>query len=89
MDRQIIRDPFARTIEAGKILKVNESATLGDLATGWGTAWRLCLWARMGEGDHAHAIRRVVGANQSHEAMREQLLLENASAFEVGKIADR
>ncbi len=28
----------------------------GDLATGWGTAWRLCLWARMGDGEHAHAI---------------------------------
>ena len=23
----------------------------GDLSTGWATAWRLCLWARMGEGD--------------------------------------
>jgi alpha-L-fucosidase 2 len=30
----------------------------GDLTTGWGTAWRACLWARMGEGDHAHAILR-------------------------------
>jgi alpha-L-fucosidase 2 len=28
----------------------------GDLSTGWATAWRLCLWARMGEGDHAHDI---------------------------------
>jgi alpha-L-fucosidase 2 len=32
----------------------------GDLATGWGTAWRLCLWARMGEGDHAHAIMKAL-----------------------------
>jgi alpha-L-fucosidase 2 len=24
----------------------------GDFATGWGTAWRLCLWARMGERAH-------------------------------------
>ncbi|HVY83098.1 MAG TPA: glycoside hydrolase family 95 protein [Steroidobacteraceae bacterium] len=32
----------------------------GDLATGWGTAWRLCLWARMGEGDHAHAILKTL-----------------------------
>ncbi|MGZ3298701.1 MAG: glycoside hydrolase family 95 protein [Asticcacaulis sp.] len=30
--------------------------TRGDLATGWGTAWRLCLWARMGEGAHAHSV---------------------------------
>lgn len=28
----------------------------GDLSTGWATAWRLCLWARMGEGDHAHGV---------------------------------
>ncbi|TWI67739.1 alpha-L-fucosidase 2 [Pseudoduganella lurida] len=30
--------------------------TRGDKSTGWATAWRLCLWARMGEGDRAHAI---------------------------------
>ncbi|EGF91457.1 alpha-fucosidase [Asticcacaulis biprosthecium C19] len=30
--------------------------TRGDLATGWGTAWRLALWARMGEAEHAHSI---------------------------------
>lgn len=28
----------------------------GDYATGWGTAWRLCLWARMGDGERAHAV---------------------------------
>jgi alpha-L-fucosidase 2 len=28
----------------------------GDLSTGWATAWRVCLWARMGEGDHAHKV---------------------------------
>ena len=28
----------------------------GDLSTGWATAWRICCWARTGEGDHAHAI---------------------------------
>ncbi|MBC3918275.1 glycoside hydrolase family 95 protein [Undibacterium sp. CY18W] len=32
----------------------------GDLATGWGTAWRICLWARMGEGDHAHSILKTL-----------------------------
>ena len=30
--------------------------TRGDKSTGWATAWRLALWARMGEGDRAHAI---------------------------------
>jgi alpha-L-fucosidase 2 len=39
----------------------------GDLATGWGTAWRLCLWARMGEGDHAHAIMKaLIGAQRTY-----------------------
>lgn len=28
----------------------------GDEATGWGTAWRICLWAHLGEGDHAFKI---------------------------------
>ncbi|MFT4257693.1 MAG: glycoside hydrolase family 95 protein [Pseudoxanthomonas sp.] len=28
----------------------------GDEATGWGTAWRLNLWARLGDGDHAHRV---------------------------------
>lgn len=30
----------------------------GDEATGWGLAHRLLCWARMGEGDHAHALVR-------------------------------
>jgi alpha-L-fucosidase 2 len=32
----------------------------GDDATGWGLAWRLNLWARLGEGDHAHKILRML-----------------------------
>ena len=36
----------------------------GDLATGWGTAWRLCLWARMGEGDHAHEVLKALTGPQ-------------------------
>jgi len=36
----------------------------GDRATGWGTAWRLCLWARMGEGDHAHAVLKSLTGPQ-------------------------
>jgi alpha-L-fucosidase 2 len=28
----------------------------GDDATGWGLAWRLNLWARLGDGDHAYKI---------------------------------
>ena len=34
----------------------------GDYATGWALAHRLCLWARLGDGDRAHALyRRLVG----------------------------
>ena len=28
----------------------------GDRSTGWATAWRLCLWARMGNAERAHSI---------------------------------
>jgi alpha-L-fucosidase 2 len=39
-------------IEAAKVTLTQR----GDLSTGWATAWRACLWARMGEGEHAHRI---------------------------------
>jgi alpha-L-fucosidase 2 len=32
--------------------------TRGDMSTGWATAWRLALWARMGDGEHAYGILR-------------------------------
>ena len=39
----------------------------GDLATGWGTAWRLCLWARLGDGEHAHAIlKSLLGPQRTY-----------------------
>ena len=28
----------------------------GDKATGWGIGWRINLWARLGDGDHAHDV---------------------------------
>ncbi len=28
----------------------------GDVATGWGMGWRVALWARFREGDHAYAV---------------------------------
>jgi alpha-L-fucosidase 2 len=34
--------------------------TLGDLSTGWAIAWRLNLWSRLGEGDHAHQILKLL-----------------------------
>ena len=32
----------------------------GDEATGWAIAWRLNLWARLGEGDHAHSVLKLL-----------------------------
>jgi alpha-L-fucosidase 2 len=32
----------------------------GDEATGWGIGWRLNLWARLGEGERAHKILRML-----------------------------
>ena len=140
MDRQILRDLFSHTIEAGRILKTDEplmedlararqrlapdvigkSGQLqewledwddaapdrhhrhvshlyaiypssqanvrdtpalinaakvslnqrGDLATGWGTAWRLCLWARMGEAEHAHQVlKSLLGPMRTYPNM--------------------
>lgn len=34
--------------------------TRGDLSTGWAIAWRLNLWSRLGEGDHAHKILKLL-----------------------------
>ncbi|MBJ7485082.1 glycoside hydrolase family 95 protein, partial [Brevundimonas sp.] len=31
-------------------------AVRGDISTGWAIAWRLNLWARLGDGDRAHRI---------------------------------
>lgn len=32
----------------------------GDEATGWGIGWRINLWARLREGDHAQAVLRLL-----------------------------
>ena len=32
----------------------------GDMATGWAIAWRINLWARLGEGDHAYSILKLL-----------------------------
>lgn len=34
--------------------------TRGDLSTGWAIAWRLNLWSRLGEGDHAYGLLRLL-----------------------------
>jgi alpha-L-fucosidase 2 len=32
----------------------------GDEATGWGLGWRINVWARLAQGDHAHAVLRML-----------------------------
>ena len=32
----------------------------GDDATGWGIGWRINLWARLRDGDHAHDVLRLL-----------------------------
>ena len=32
----------------------------GDRATGWATAWRICLWAHLGDGNHAFEILKFL-----------------------------
>ena len=42
----------------------------GDDATGWGMGWRLCLWARLHDGDHAYKLvgnlLRLVEDTETH-----------------------
>jgi alpha-L-fucosidase 2 len=53
---QIAIDTTPKLAAAAKTTLV----TRGDLSTGWAIAWRLNLWARLGEGDHAHGILRLL-----------------------------
>jgi alpha-L-fucosidase 2 len=42
----------------------------GDEATGWATAWRINLWARLRDGDHAHSILRfLLGPERTYPNM--------------------
>jgi alpha-L-fucosidase 2 len=50
-----IYDTPKLTTAAKKSLEIR-----GDEATGWGTAWRINLWARLGEGDHAFKILKFL-----------------------------
>jgi alpha-L-fucosidase 2 len=60
-----VRDNAA-LIEAAKV-SLNRR---GDLATGWGTAWRLCLWARMGDGERAYTIlKALLGPQRTYPNM--------------------
>lgn len=42
----------------------------GDEATGWGTAWRINLWARLAQGDHAFSILKfLLGPERTYPNM--------------------
>ncbi|MBB4000640.1 glycosyl hydrolase family 95 catalytic domain-containing protein [Aureimonas pseudogalii] len=42
----------------------------GDLSTGWATAWRACLWARMGEGERSYRVLKgLIGAQRTYPNM--------------------
>ena len=44
--------------------------TRGDEATGWATAWRIALWARLGNGNRAHHILRfLIGPKRTYPNM--------------------
>lgn len=39
----------------------------GDEATGWGIGWRVCLWARLGDGEHAwQVLKRLLSPDRSY-----------------------
>jgi len=42
----------------------------GDQATGWATAWRINLWARLADGDHAYEILKfLLGPERTYPNM--------------------
>jgi alpha-L-fucosidase 2 len=42
----------------------------GDMSTGWATAWRLALWARLGDGERAYGILRgLLGPQRTYPNM--------------------
>jgi alpha-L-fucosidase 2 len=50
-----IRDTPALAAAAKRSLQIR-----GDEATGWGIGWRLNLWARLGDGEHALQILKML-----------------------------
>lgn len=42
----------------------------GDIATGWGTAWRIALWARLGDGERAYSVLKgLLGPGRTYPNM--------------------
>ena len=64
-DQANVRDT-PQLIEAAKVTL----DTRGDKSTGWGTAWRQCLWARMGEAARAYSILlQLLGPQRTYPNM--------------------
>ncbi|WP_244870895.1 glycoside hydrolase N-terminal domain-containing protein [Catellatospora sp. IY07-71] len=47
-----VPDRDARLVEAARV----SLAARGDGGTGWSKAWKVCFWARLGDGDRAHRL---------------------------------
>src|SRR5207248_11792896 len=54
-DQIMLRDTPELAAAAKKSLEIR-----GDEATGWGIGWRLNLWARLCDGEHAHKILKML-----------------------------
>lgn len=52
--RQITRSRSPELFEAAKLSLLGR----GDSGTGWSMAWKVCFWARLFDGDHAHKMIR-------------------------------
>lgn len=44
----------------------------GDTATGWSMGWKICLWARVGDGDHAYKIIHNMFNRVANEAPKSE-----------------
>jgi alpha-L-fucosidase 2 len=54
--QQVSRQETPELIEAAR----RSLEIRGDEATGWGIGWRVNLWARLGEGEHAHDVLKLL-----------------------------
>ncbi|TGX55752.1 glycoside hydrolase family 95 protein [Sphingomonas gei] len=60
-----LRDTPALAAAAKRSLELR-----GDESTGWATAWRINLWARLGEGEHSHRILKfLLGPGRTYPNM--------------------
>ncbi|MUI15456.1 glycoside hydrolase family 95 protein [Massilia dura] len=63
--RQITPQRSPKLAEAARV----SLAARGDAGTGWSMAWKAAFWARLGDGDRAHAMLRGVIATPGARAV--------------------